>query len=72
MPKRLGFNFTFTAELIKEGWNQITIYNNAGFHRLITTGKRCNAQERRRLAARIVSLEVAVMPGCKRIIVELT
>lgn len=63
LPQRRGLNFTFDADQIKEGWNQITVYNNAGFYQLITTGRQCSPEERQRLAVRLVSLELAIIPA---------
>lgn len=62
LPEHRAINFEFDARIIEAGWNEFTVYNNALFYQLITTGARPTDAERASMSVRIISLEMAVVP----------
>jgi hypothetical protein len=63
LSEHQAFDFTFDADTIKDGWNEIVIFNNAEFHTLITTGRTPTSKERAQLSVRVLSLELGLLPA---------
>ncbi len=53
-PEHRALNYRFSADVIKEGWNEIIIYNGSA--------ERADRQQRRDHSVVLVSIEVAVVP----------
>jgi len=60
LPQYRAFDFAFDVACIKEGWNEIIVFNNARFYSLITMGSLANAEERLAHSVRLVSLEAGI------------
>lgn len=58
----IALNYVVSTQDIQEGWNEVTLYNHAMLHELVTTGVRPGKADRVRDALRIMSVELGVMP----------
>jgi hypothetical protein len=64
-PGHRAFNFELDVRQIRDGWNEIVVFNNAGFYSLITTGRIASAQDRCEQSIRLICVEIGLVAGAK-------
>jgi hypothetical protein len=60
-PGHRAFNFPADPGQIRDGWNEIVVYNNAKFYALITKGELASEADRQRLGIRVLGVEIGIM-----------